>query len=204
MSQKPKSKKKPRDLHSRVYRRYFAQHEEVGHLDEKGRVSIERIYRGSWTVQLLDDAALRRERALLALLYVLAAAAFVFAALRDLPGNRTWYLSAAHVLAFAFLAWTLVGLFNYCSDGARMTVGEYRCGALRFRQGSLLSGAALGACALLYLLCAALFKTDRGGHLFCAALSLAAAALLLLARRTDLRVPCETIENTAELPPTSD
>ena len=134
--------RKPRDLHSRRYRRYFAQHEEIGRLDEKGRTRIERIYRGDWTVQRLTDRERRTERALLALLYVLAAALFFFAALRELPGNRAWYLSAAHVISFAFLAWTLSGLFNYCGDGARMTVGEYASGAERFRLGSLLSAAA--------------------------------------------------------------
>ena len=194
-------KKKPRDLHSRHYRRYFAQHEELGRLDEKGRTHIERIYRGDWTVQRLSDKELRTERALLALLYALAAAAFFFAALRELPGNRAWYLSAAHVISFAFLAWTLTGLFNYCGDGARLTVGELRCGAERFRLGSLLSAAALGLCALLYLLCAALFDTGRGGHLLCAALCLLGALALLLARQIDLRVPCETVENTQAAPP---
>ena len=184
---KEEKPKKRRDLHSRNYRRYFAQHEELGRLDEKGRTHIERIYRGDWTVQRLSEKELRRERALLALLYALAAAAFLFAALRELPGNRAWYLSAAHVISFAFLAWTLTGLFNYCGDGARLTVGELRCGAERFRLGSLLSAAALGLCALLYLLCAAL--------------CLLGALLLLLARRIDLRVPCETVENTQAAPP---
>ena len=186
-----KKPKKRRDLHSRAYRRYFRDHEELGHLDEKGRLSIERIYHGSWIVQKLPRAARIREKALLALLYVLAAAAFVFAALRDAPGNRAWYLSAAHLIAFAFLAWTLSGLFNYLNDGERMTAGEFRCGEWRFQKGCLFSGAALGLCALLYLLCAALL--GGGGHLLCAALCLGGALALLHARVVDLRVPCETV-----------
>ena len=184
---KEEKPKKRRDLHSRAYRRYFRNHEELGHLDEKVRVSIERIYHGSWTLQKLSRAARICERALLALLYFLSAAAFVFSALRDVPGNRAWYLSAAHVAAFALLLWTLSGLFNYLNDGEKMTEGEYRCGALRFRKGCLFSGAALGLCALLYLLCAALF--GGGGHLLCAAVCLGGA----LARGVDLRVPCETV-----------
>ena len=198
---KEEKPKKRRDLHSRSYRRYFRGHEEFGHLDEKGRVHIERVYHGKWIVQTRPRGARIRERITIALLYALAAAAFVAAALRGAPGNRTWYVSAAHVLSFAFLAWTLSGLFNYCGDGARMTVGEYASGAERFRLGSLLSAAALGLCALLYLLCAALFDTGRGGHLLCAALCLLGALALLLARRIDLRVPCETVENTQAAPP---
>ena len=187
-----KKPKKRRDLHSRAYRRYFAAHEEIGHLDEKGRVNIERIYHGSWTVQKLPRAARIRERALLALLFVLAAAAFGLSALRELPGNSAWYLSAAHVAVFAFLLWTLSGLFNYLNDSEKLTEGEYRCGALRFRKGCVFASAALAVCALLYLLAAALFDTDRGGHLLAALLCFAGGALLLLARAIDLRVPCET------------
>ena len=197
MSKTPK--RKPRDLHSRVYRRYFAQHEEIGHLDEKGRTRIERIYQGTWKVQRLTDSECRRERAILVLLFALATAAFLFAALRDLPGNRAWYISVGHVLSFAFLAWTLSGLFNYCNDGVRMTVGEYRCGAERFRLGCMLSSAALGMNGLLYVLCAVLYDTGAGGHVMCAALNILAAAFLLLARWTDLRVPEDTVENAAEL-----
>ena len=187
-----KKPKKRRDLHSRAYRRYFQNHEELGHLDEKGRVSIERIYHGSWTVQKLPRAARIREKIFLALLYVAAAAAFIFSALREAPGNRAWFVSAAHVAVFALLLWTLSGLFNYLSDSERMTEGEYRCGALRFRKGCLFSGAALGLCALLYLLCAALYG-EAPGHLLCAAACVGGALVLLLARRIDEKVPCETI-----------
>ena len=189
-----KKPKKRRDLHSRAYRRYFTGHEEIGHLDEKGRVNIERIYHGSWIVQMLPRAARIRERAVLALLYALAAAAFLFAALRGAPGNRVWYVSAAHVIAFAFLAWTLSGLFNYCSDGERMTEGEFRCGEGRFRLGCLLGAAALGLCALLYLLCAVLLG-EAGAHLICAAGCLGGALALFGARAIDLRVPCRRLEN---------
>ena len=190
---KEEKPKKRRDLHSRSYRRYFRGHEELGHLDEKGRVSIERIYRGKWIVQTLPRGARIRERITIALLYALAAAAFVAAALRGAPGNRTWYVSAAHVLSFAFLAWTLSGLFNYLNDSERMTEGEYRCGAARFCHGCLLSAATLGLCTLLYLLCAALFDADRGAHLLCAALCLGGTLALLLARRIDGAVPFETV-----------
>ena len=190
---KEEKPKKRRDLHSRSYRRYFRGHEELGHLDEKGRVHIERVYHGKWIVQTLPRAARIRERITLALLYALAAAAFVAAALRGAPGNRSWYVSAAHVLSFALLAWTLSGLFNYLNDSERMTEGEYRCGAARFRLGCLLSAGALGLCVLLYLLCAALFSADRGAHLLCAALCLGGALALLLARRIDAAVPFETV-----------
>ncbi len=187
-----KKPKKRRDLHSRAYRRYFRNHEEIGHLDEKGRLSIERVYHGSWIVQTLPREARIREKIALALLYVLAVAAFVFTALRGVPGNRAWFVSAAHVAAFALLLWTLSGLFNYLNDGEKLTEGEFRCGADRFRKGCMLSGAALGLCALLYLLCAALYGAAPG-HLLCAAACVGGALALLLARRIDEKVPCETI-----------
>ena len=188
--------KKPRDLHSRAFRRYFLGYEEIGRLDEKGNTRIERVYNGDWYVRALDARALGREKLLLAVLCVLSAATFIFAALRDLAGNRSWYLSVAHVAAFAMLLWTASGLFNYLGDGAKMTVGEARSGFLRLCRASLFASAALGLCTLLYLICAAFDRAAVGGHLLCAAACLIGALMLFFVSRTGKRAPYEIVKRT--------
>ena len=188
--------KKPRDLHSRAFRRYFLDYEEIGRLDEKGNTKIERVYHGDWYVRTLDPQALGREKLLLAALCVLSAAAFVFAALRDLAGNRSWYLSIAHVTTFAMLLWTASGLFNYLGDGVKMTVGEARSGFLRLCRASLFASAAMGLCTLLYLLCAILDRSAAGGYLLCAAACLVGALMLFFVSQTGKRAPCEIVKRT--------
>lgn len=188
--------KKPRDLHSRAFRRYFLDFEEIGRLDEKGNTRIERVYHGDWYVRTLDAQALGREKLLLAALCVLSAAAFVFAALRDLAGNRSWYLSVVHVASFAMLLWTASGLFNYLGDGVKMTVGEARSGFLRLCRASLFAAAALGLCTLLYLLCAVLDSAALGGYLLCAAACLIGALMLFFVSQTENRAPCEIVKQT--------
>ena len=188
--------KKPRDLHSRAFRRYFLDYEEIGRLDEKGNTRIERIYHGDWHVRKMDERALLREKLLLTALCAMAAAAFVFSALRDLPGNRSWYVSVSHVLTFSTFLWMSSGLFNYLGDGPKMTVGEARSGFLRLCRAALAASAAMGLCALLYLLCAALDRETAPGSLMCAAACFAGGALLFIVSRTEKRRPCEIVRQS--------
>lgn len=186
--------------HSAAYHRHFEGWAEIERRDDKGRVRIERVYRGTWYVQSLSRAQRLAERAALAGLFTAALALFAAAALRPAAGNAAWFLALGQFAVIAAALFTLTGLFNYLICGERMTVGEYKSGTLRFRRGCVVMIAALLLCLLLYVLCAFLYEAGIGTHLLCAALCLGAALLLVLAHRLDANVPYanEESENAAD------
>lgn len=187
--EKKKNEAPGRGWHSAAYHRHFEGWAEIERRDEKGRVRIERVYRGTWYIQSLSRAQRLRERASLTALFAAALALFVYAALRPAEGNTKWFLALAQFAVIAAALFTLTGLVNYLTCRERMTVGEYKGGPVRFRRGCVAMIAALLLCVLLYLLCAFLYEALIGTHLLCALLCLAAALLLALAQRLDANVP---------------
>lgn len=183
--------------HSAAYHRHFEGWAEIERRDERGRVRIERVYRGTWYIQSLSRAQRIGERAALAVLFAAALALFAFAALRPVAGNAKWFLALGQFAVIAAALFTLAGLVNYLTCGGKMTVGEYKSGPVRFRRGCAVMIAALLLCLLLYLLCAFLYEAGIGTHLLCAALCLASALFLVLAHRLDANVPYENKESEA-------
>ena len=186
--------------HSAAYHRHFEDYAEFERVDEKGRTRIERVYQGTWYVQALSRGARLRERIGLVLLFLTSAALFGWAALRSVPANGKWFVALAQFVTVILLVWTLTGLFNYLICREKMTVGEYKCGTLRFRRGCVVTIGVLILLTLLYLLCAFLYEGSILAHLLCAALSLAAALPLLLANRLDANIPYANEESEKAAP----
>lgn len=204
--EKPRNAPIPRDndreleRHSAAFRRHFKDYVEFVELDEDGHTHLRRVYQGLWHIPALSRAERLREKLLLALLFAAGLVLFLFAALRTVPANRTWFLAVAHFAVLAAAAYTLTGLYNHLTAGEKLTTADFGSGPRRVRIGALGMAGLLSLCALLYLLCAFLYRPFVLPHLLCAALSLAAALALFAAWYLEGRVSYTTEQSTEPVP----
>lgn len=134
-------------FHSRNLRRYFEGWSESREMDDTGRVRRRRVYTGVYHRARLSDGGIALQRLSYALLWLAAAALFVYAATRPAGNDAPVYVTVLQGVALIALAWLLWSLFNYLLSGFNMTLGEYYyAGALK--RAALFSAAALAATAV--------------------------------------------------------
>ena len=183
-------------FHSRNYRRHFEGWSEVKEKGEDGRVRTRRVYTGVYHRARLSDRQSRLLRAAYALLWLAAAALFLFAATRPTPSNTVVYVTALQGLCVALLGWLMWALYNYVTAGRNMTLGEYHYVGM-VKRAALCSAAALGLTALGTL---AYRLIHPDGQLLCAALFLLGALCCLGIRLAESRVAYDSFLSDREPP----
>ena len=167
-------------FHSKGYRRYFEGYSEFQVTLPNGKRKIERVYTGVYHTLQAPEGRRGQLKAGFALLFILAAILFFWAASRYLPGNTVWYITFPEAVGTAFLFLLLIALAGYLTAPRDMTLHEYR--AVGF-----LKKASLAASMELFLLMgirAIYAAVCHDGHflqeLECAAAFLAAAVCCLI------------------------
>lgn len=175
--------------HSRAYHRHFEGYRETEITDAKGRTRIRRDYVGEWYSQDLSRGKRVALKFLLAGLWVLTTAVFVFTASRATYANASWYVTIGEFGSVAGFLWTVVSLVLYLTAPAKMTIGDYRSASKGVLRGSLCIAGFSLLTALLTALHAIFGSETWTAELLCCVGFLAAAALAVFMNRLEANVP---------------
>ena len=186
--------------HSRAYHRHFEGYRETEVTDAKGRTRIRRDYVGEWYSRDLDRGKRVALKLILAVLWALTAAVFVFTASRATYANAAWYVTIGEFGVVAGFLWTFVSLALYLTAPAKMTIGEYRSASKGVLRGSLCIAGFSLLTALLTALHAILGSETWNAELLCCVGFSAAAALAVLMNRLEANVPYIRTPSTVDLP----
>lgn len=132
--------------HSKAYHRYFEDYAELQTLDENGRSTTQRVYVGKYYRVKLADSALRRQKLLFALFYLISAAAYLWAAatVRISAAGPVAIFTAACLIA---LLWLAMPVFHRLTSPREMEVRAWRESADSLRRVSLGAAVCLFVCA---------------------------------------------------------
>lgn len=178
-----------RGFHSWAYHRHFEDYDEYETVDAKGRVRIKRVYAGTvYRLELTRAAAVKLRLAMFAL-WLLAAAAFGYGAVRPGEVNTLWYVVLGEVGSIAGLAWTLFGFAGCLLAKEEMTVSDYNGSAGNLRRGSGTAAVFLALTGFV-ILARLLFELDDAlNELLCAGCMFASALCCLVINRLELNAP---------------
>ena len=186
--------------HSKAYHRHFEGYTELEETDEKGRTIIKRVYVGDY--YRLDLP--KKKRVLLRLVYavlvLLTAALFGFAASRPVGANMTWYIAIAQMVGLFLIGILCVDLLSHSTAPRDMTIGDWKASSKKLQNNSKYAALAMELLALLTLLYLLLNGESWGTHLLCVLHYVMAGAAALVLNRLEANAPYRTWHSTEEAP----
>ena len=185
-------------IFSHFYHRYFEGYSEYMIIEPDGKRRIERVYTGEYYICPLTGMKKAARGAAYVFAFTLSAFLFVWAASRPVEANSAMYVVAATAIAIAGYVMVGRGIFNYCTNPTKMTVGEWRSATERIINGSTFCSA-FGILTGIMAMINNLQHGDCGAMYYIAAYAMAAGILLFL-RKTEKDTRYETSASQATCP----
>lgn len=143
---------------SRAYHRYFEDYAERQIIDPNGVPVTDRVYVGKYYKVKLPDPALKRQRVVICLLYLAAAAAFALGGTRAVV-SAVGYVAVLTMAALISLIWLAIPVFYRLTVPREMEIRSWRDSSQNLKRVSLGAAICLFICGL-GMLSGALFLAD--------------------------------------------
>ena len=189
-----------RGWHSKAYHRHFEGYAEVETTNEKGKTVIERVYVGDYYRLDLPKNKRIGLRLLYAVLIILTAALFGFAASRPVGANMTWYIAIAQMVAVCLLGLLCVNLLSHSTAPRDMPVGDWKSSSKKLQRNARYTALAMELLAFLTLLHLVINGENWGRHLLCVALYAIAGITAVVLNRLEANAPYKRWRSTEASP----
>ena len=189
-----------RGWHSKAYHRHFEGYTELEETDEKGKITIKRVYVGDYYRLDLPKNKRVGLRFAYAGLIALTAALFGFAASRPVGANMTWYIAIAQMVTVCLLGLLCVNLLSHCTAPRDMTVGDWKSSSKKLQRNAKYTALAMELLAFLAGLHLLLNGENWGTHLLCVLLYAVAGLFSIVINRLEANAPYKTWRSSEEHP----
>lgn len=189
-----------RGWHSKAYHRHFEGYTELEETDEKGKITIKRVYVSDYYRLDLPKNKRIGLRFTYAGLIALTAALFGFAASRPVGANMTWYIAIAQMVTVCLLGLLCVNLLSHSTVPRDMTVGDWKSSSKKLQKNAKYTALAMELLAFLTGLHLLLNGENWGMHLLCVVLYAIAGITAVILNRLEANAPYRIWRSTEESP----
>ncbi len=186
--------------HSDYYHKYFRGYTEIRHLNEKGRITIERLYTQPWIISGLTTSQYWLVRVLFLILTVAAAVLFLIGLGSNVIANYSWQVAAPGYITIILLFLLVVSTLAYIFVERKMTLWGHTSSTIKLRRFSLLSAIGQGVTAIVQAVMAFVIAVDVKETLFCSLAIVIGALCALVIYIIEGKLPYKEIPNDTKLP----
>ena len=132
-------------------RRFFEGYVQYVTVSPDGKRHRHNVYTGYWYTQRLTKQERTRHKLWNILLFLVGAAALIFACTRVIPVNTRWFAAIPSFAGLYAFGWIAVAVFNEFIVPQKRTIGDYRATSLGLRRGGMMALVSSGVTFLVTL-----------------------------------------------------